>query len=268
MHCPITQESLNAYVDGELTPDAALAVSDHLATCARCSTEYNAVLTTVAALRGGLERYRAPDVLRARVRAAIASRADEPAPVTTPPTRRRMPWARASALAAAAVVCVALGSGATLLAGKRSTGMTRIEAEVFASHVRSLMPDHLTDVHSSDQHNVKPWFNGRLDFSPNVTRLDDEGFPLIGGRLDYIGDRPVAAIVYGRRQHIINVFSWPADGGDAPMTSTSSHGYTMLQWRSGGYERWIVSDVNAGELHAFADLLRRAEVATPQPARR
>jgi anti-sigma factor RsiW len=118
------------------------------------------------------------------------------------------------------------------------------------------MPDHLTDVRSSDQHNVKPWFNGRLDYSPTVPRLDERGFPLIGGRIDYVGGRPVAVIVYGRRQHMINVYAWPTREADAAPTATAENGYNILHWRSGGTERWVVSDLNAEELRAFAALLR------------
>jgi anti-sigma factor RsiW len=120
------------------------------------------------------------------------------------------------------------------------------------------MPAHLTDVASNDQHNVKPWFNGRLDFSPSVPRLEDAGFPLLGGRLDYVRGRPVAAVVYGRRQHVINVFSWPADAsGDAPRTLSTSHGYNLLHWRTDGVEHWVVSDLNATELKQFGMLLER-----------
>jgi anti-sigma factor RsiW len=120
------------------------------------------------------------------------------------------------------------------------------------------MPAHLTDVASNDQHNVKPWFNGRLDFSPSVPRLEDAGFPLLGGRLDYVRGRPVAVVVYGRRQHVINVFSWPAEtGGDVDRTLTTSHGYNLLHWRRGGTEHWVVSDLNAAELQQFVALLER-----------
>jgi anti-sigma factor RsiW len=105
---------------------------------------------------------------------------------------------------------------------------------------------------------VKPWFNGRLDFSPSVPRLEDAGFPLLGGRLDYVRGRPVAAVVYGRRQHVINVFTWPAEvSGDAARTLTTSHGYNMLHWRSNGVEHWVVSDLNAEEMQQFARLLER-----------
>lgn len=262
MSCPISHESLSAYVDGELPPESALVVADHLATCARCSAEYHALLTTISALRSELTRYAAPDVLRARIRSAVVAEPPQAeAPASNPRRLLARRW-RASVIAAAAIAGVAFGTGATLVAIGRPDPSRTVAGEVLASHVRSLMPDHLTDVRSSDQHNVKPWFNGRLDFSPNVPRLDDAGFPLLGGRLDYVGDRPVASVVYGRRQHIINVFSWPSTAGDAPLASTASHGYTMLHWRERGLEQWVVSDVNAGELRTFVLLLQRAETPT------
>jgi anti-sigma factor RsiW len=153
---------------------------------------------------------------------------------------------------------MAASSGATLLATGARRGGERVEQEVLASHIRSLMPDHLTDVRSNDQHNVKPWFNGRLDFSPTVPRLDPQGFPLLGGRLDYVAGRPVAVVVYGRRQHVINVFAWPTTAGDAGVSRTTSHGYHTLRWREGGVERWAVSDLNVDELGQFVGLLRQA----------
>jgi anti-sigma factor RsiW len=142
-----------------------------------------------------------------------------------------------------------------MLATRERIATADVATEVLASHVRSLMPDHLTDVRSSDQHNVKPWFNGRLDYSPTVPRLEDQGFPLLGGRVDYVGGRPVAVIVYSRRQHMINVFSWPTRLSDSPLATTSTNGYNMIHWRSHGVERWVVSDLNSSELRSFVDLL-------------
>ena len=251
-----THEALSAYIDGELTPDRAREVAEHLTNCTPCSMEYETLLATVAALRANLERYEAPDVLRVRVRTAIAatpSVTEEGRDLPKAPARRRWGWS--AGIAAALIVSAALGSGITLLASRDRTGPPDVASEILASHVRSLMPDHLTDVRSSDQHNVKPWFNGRLDYSPTVPRLEEQGFPLVGGRVDYVGGRPVAVVVYSRRQHMINVFSWPTRLGDSPFATTATNGYNMIRWRSGGVERWVVSDLNANELRSFAGLL-------------
>lgn len=259
--CQPTREALGAYVDGELPPDDAAALADHLTTCAHCSAEYQSVLDTIAVTRTQLQRFTAPDVLRARIRAAIATTPSElePAPADAAPRReahRRLRWAPAALIAVGLLLAAALGSGTTLLV-RHQTEPPSIAAQVLSSHLRSLMPNHLTDVASNDQHNVKPWFNGRLDYSPSVARFDAEGYPLIGGRVDYVGGRPVAVVVYGRRQHLINVFSWPAAGADEGLTTTASNGYTMYRWRSGGIEHWVVSDVNAAELKTFAGMIQR-----------
>jgi len=161
-----------------------------------------------------------------------------------------------SAVAAAALVAV-LSSALTLSVTQRRPAGEAVQSELLASHIRSLMPGHLTDVASNDQHNVKPWFNGRVDLSPAVPRLDSLGFPLVGGRIDYIDGRSVAVIVYTRRQHVINVYAWPtARGNDAPITS-SSHGYNLIRLPRNGEELWIVSDLNRAELREFARLLDR-----------
>jgi anti-sigma factor RsiW len=257
-------ESLGAYVDGELAPDRAMEIAEHLTTCAECSHEYDAMLVTVRTAREGLARYQAPDVLRARIRASLREETAPAVARVAPSTRRawRIPW---NAVAAALVIAVA-SSGVTMVASRRASD-SPVAQEVLASHIRSLMPEHLTDVRSNDQHNVKPWFNGRLDFSPTVPRLEEQGFPLIGGRVDYVHGRPVAVVVYGRRQHVINVFSWPAsdDGAIAPAPRTQN-GYNLEHWRQGGVEHWAVSDLNATELQTFAALLRRADPASAAPS--
>jgi anti-sigma factor RsiW len=259
-------DALSAYVDGELPPDRAMEVADHLSSCGDCASDYSAMLATVRTVRAEMTHHRAPVVLRARVRASLREEAQEPVRrVATRPTRTwRIPW---NALAAALLLVVA-SSGITMVATNRRASDAPLADAVLASHIRSLMPEHLTDVRSNDQHNVKPWFNGRLDFSPTVPRLDDQGFPLLGGRVDYVGGRSVAVVVYGRRQHIINVFSWPASADGATATEPRSrNGYNLERWRQGGVEYWAVSDLNAGELRTFADLLRRADPSSAAPAR-
>jgi anti-sigma factor RsiW len=254
----VAHDALSAYIDGELPADRAQETADHLITCAHCSGEYEAMLETIGALHARLERHTAPDVLRARVRATIASTPRETGDagrLAVAGVGKRRAWFRAAGIAATLLVGVALGTEITLIARSPSAAAPSIVAEVLASHVRSLMPDHLTDVKSSDQHNVKPWFNGRLDYSPNVPRLDEQGFPLIGGRLDYVGGRPVAVVVYGRRQHIINVYAWPTRTPDSPVAVSAANGYNMVHWRNAGTERWVTSDLNADELRSFANLM-------------
>jgi len=216
MTCNDCLESLGPYIDGELLPSEAAVVAAHLDTCPDCAAAHRRLAATSSQLKAGLTRYPAPDVLKARIRAALVQPNTE---VSAPPRRARLYWGLRwpSAVAAAALVAV-LSSALTLSVTQRRPAGEAVQSELLASHIRSLMPGHLTDVASNDQHNVKPWFNGRVDLSPAVPRLDSLGFPLVGGRIDYIDGRSVAVIVYTRRQHVINVYAWPtARGNDAPV---------------------------------------------------
>jgi anti-sigma factor RsiW len=158
------------------------------------------------------------------------------------------------AIAAALLLAVSAAWNVALYRS-RSSGADLIAESVLSSHVRSLMGTHLLDVPSSDQHTVKPWFNGKLDFSPDVRDFAAQGFPLIGGRIDYVGGRPVAALVYQRRQHIINLFTWPSAAADGEPDVTHN-GYHVRHWNSGGMAWWAVSDLNPGELRQFENLYR------------
>ena len=253
MTCKECLESLGPYIDGELLADEAAVVADHLNTCPDCAAAHRRLVATSNKLRAGLARYPAPDVLKARIRAALVQTSAE---VSAPPRRARLYWGVRwpSAIAAAALVAV-LSSALTLSVTQRRPAGDAVQSELLASHIRSLMPGHLTDVASNDQHNVKPWFNGRVDLSPAVPRLDSLGFPLVGGRIDYIDGRSVAVIVYTRRQHVINVYAWPTQSANETPVTTSSHGYNLLRLPRNGEELWIVSDLNRAELSDFARLL-------------
>lgn len=244
MRCTDCRQSLNPYLDGELTPRAADDVRDHVAGCSECSREYDSLAATSHLLQDGLVHYPAPDVLKARILGALAQ--PNPFPESVAPSRTR--WIRL----AAAGVAIALFSSAATIASIHQRGASRsIKDDVLTSHLRSLMAGHLTDVASNDQHNVKPWFNGRVSLSPPVPRLDSAGFVLAGGRLDYLAGHPAAAVVYLRRQHVINVFSWPDAGGDTHETATTTQGYHLVTWRHDDIAFWVVSDLNSSELADF-----------------
>ena len=255
MTCADCTQSLGAYVDGELPPDEATEMEKHIRSCADCSAAHSALIAISSRLKGSLMRYDAPDVLKARIRASLASAEDLTASPRVGLTSRwnRTRW---TSLVAAAVA-VAVVSSASTIAVMNRRGDDSVANEVLASHVRSLMPGHLTDVASNDQHNVKPWFNGRVDVSPDVPRLDSLGYPLLGGRVDYIAGRRVATVVYGRRQHIINVFSWPAPnaGGDVEPGASRANGYNVVKSRHNGLEVWTVSDLNLAELRDFIRMM-------------
>ena len=193
-----------------------------------------------AAIKRHATYHRAPDLLRERLSRSLRAEAK-------PPRTRRL-------LVTALAASVALSVGLSALLLQRSQ-RDPLEAQILASHVRSLQVDHLTDVASSDQHTVKPWFAGKIDFSPPVRDLREQGFPLEGGRLDYLDGRTVAALVYRRHQHVINVFVWPEATATAEH-SASRDGYNALHWSEGGFAFWAVSDLNAAELREFTKLLR------------
>jgi anti-sigma factor RsiW len=265
---------MHAYFDGELDLVRSLELEEHLKSCAACARELRSHETLRKSLRGANLYERAPEGLQARIRANIAVEAGpEPlriasAQATEAPgdsrsipmempvagRRRVLEW---MAVAAAILVALALvfmmGPG---LANRRQSEL--LAQEVIASHIRSLQPGHLLDVQSTDQHTVKPWFNGRIDFSPPVRDLADQGFPLIGGRLDYLDGRNVAALVYQRRKHLVNVFIWPVGSGRAnPPASRSSDGYNVVSWQQNGMNFCATSDVNVGDLRQLAQLLQQ-----------
>jgi anti-sigma factor RsiW len=255
---------LHAYVDGELDLVRNLEVEEHLKTCPTCAEELSSHRTLRSSLRSGNLYHRAPQEFKARIRAAALGESAVPAEskpssvVSIRPVQRRpiFEW-----LAAAAAILIAVALGSRLGPGIGGNGRPDLIAdEAIASHIRSLQPGHLMDVQSTDQHTVKPWFDGKLDFSPPVTDFSDQGFPLIGGRLDYIGNRNVAALVYQRRKHLISVFVWPESSGGNSASLESQrflNGYNFLGWWHGGDYFCAVSDVNIGDLRQLKELLDR-----------
>jgi len=249
---------LDAYLDGELALGEARELEAHLKECSDCGRLHEARVALSAAIRKQVPAFRAPDALRSRVRAAVRAAAG------TPPLHHVLPPVAARWLAlAASLALVALGGWRLGLS--RASGQALAD-QVLASHVRSLMPGHLTDVISSDQHTVKPWFNGKLDFSPPVYDFAGRDYPLIGGRLDYVGGRPVAVLVYRRRQHLINVFLWPATRLAGGPGVAMRQGYHLLHWTTLDYAYWVASDLGMAELREFTHLMQEAETAASGPS--
>lgn len=203
-------------------------------------------------IRENLPRYKAPQSLREFVRATAQSHEDDGAL----PIMKRRRTRPATPLLYAAAIAIAFVGGWVINSYVRSgqqasAAREAIVAELVDNHVRSLIGDHLTDVRSTDQHTVKPWFAGKIDFAPRVIDLTAQGFPLIGGRVDYIGGRAAAALVYGRRRHFVNLFVWPATSADVGAKSRQYNGYSLLHWTTPGFSYWAVSDAAASELEAF-----------------
>ena len=231
-------------MDGELDLVNNLEIEGHLGACEVCQSEYRRHLNLVALVQGGAQFFAAPDILRKRIQRQAR---------TTPRSRR---W-----LAIAAAVILALSGGLLwkiLAARSQSNTDDLVAQEVVSSHIRSMMLNHLVDVPSSDQHTVKPWFNGKLDFAPDVRDFAEQGFPLVGGRLDYVDNRTVAALVYQRRKHSINLFIWPSSRvTDKSTQQFSVNGYNIIHWTNSGATYWAVSDVNNADLSEFAKLVSR-----------
>ncbi|MEP7084087.1 MAG: anti-sigma factor [Betaproteobacteria bacterium] len=208
-----------------------------------------------ASIRSGATRHTAPPALRADVLRAVR----HAHPGRSPQHKAWQQWFGLGAAFAAGILVSWL---AGVLQPAPDAG-ERIESQVIAAHVRSLMPGHVADIASSDQHTVKPWLSTRLDFSPPVNDLRAEGFALTGGRLDYVNERPVAALVYLRNGHVINVFVWPeVNRGGATRKPASSHnGFNVATWDQRGMRFWAVSDLAAVELNGFAERLQQQDGA-------
>jgi anti-sigma factor RsiW len=254
VNCRETQTLIHGYVDGELDLTKSLEIEQHLQECPECAQALESLQALRAAIKNSDLYAPAPPDLATRIQSSLrkASHADRTRRVRLGPLPLPL-----LAVAASLALMTAAGWGlARGMFGRSDDAF--LTQELVASHVRSqMLPSHRFDVESSDAHTVKPWFEGKLDFSPPVKDLADHGFPLVGGRLDYLHNRPVAALVYQRRKHSINLFIWPSLPGDeaAPRKATRQ-GFHMIRWTSSGMTFWVVSDLNEAELHEFAGLIQ------------
>lgn len=254
MDCKRTLELLPARVDQELGLSEVKEMDQHLQTCPACHSAFVGQTALHAAFKQHATYFQAPRDLEARIRAALPAERAEPV--------KRWSWGWLNA-GTALVSLIALVWSAGLYLATPSPNELLAE-EVVSNHVRSLMVNHIADVISSDQHTVKPWFNGKLDFSPIVNDLSTQGFPLIGGRLDYLDHRTVAALVYRHRLHLINVYIWPAANERQTTIRTQTiQGYNLVHWNEAGMVYWVISDLGPQDLMALARILQAQAQRAP-----
>ena len=239
---------LHAYLDDELDLVRSMELEDHLAECGDCANE----VASYRALREGVQaadlRYQPSSEFRSRLLKELEQE-ERPQPTVI---HRRIPrWSWA------AVAALLLLASAALVLDVSQRSERKVASEIVTDHVRSLMASHLTDVANSDQHTVKPWFTGKLDFSPQVRDLSADGFELIGGRLEYLDGHNAAAIVYQRRKHVINLFTWPTSASDEEPQATAQQGFNLVEWKQAGMYYCAISDLNRQELTELASLLRK-----------
>src|SRR5437867_3710563 len=267
MNCEQCKNLMDGYLDRELDPITNQKIEQHLRDCRNCDQAYKAHGSLVRAIRDGAPYYKAHAKLRERIQSSLRQEIakkpvrnveDSPSLFSARPRWTRTvsfgtPWSRLAL--AAAIVFAAIIAFNLMSRLQRPGNHQFLATQLIASHARSLMANHLTDVASSDQHTVKPWLDAKLDFAPPVVDLSQQGFPLIGGRLDYLDNRSVAALVYQRRKHFVNLFVWPAGpGAEKTMNTISRQGYHLLHWLDSEFNYWAVSDISEKELQEFKQL--------------
>ncbi len=271
MNCEEATKLMDGYLDGELDPITSQTIEQHLRECDKCDQAYEAHALLIRSISDKTPYYKAPAGLRERIQSSLREEIAERSPRSVsrnipslfqskPSERRAVPFGTQwSWLALAATIVLAAIIAFNLAPRLHRPGADQLLAtQLIASHVRSLMANHLTDVASSDQHTVKPWLDAKLDFAPAVADLGSEGFPLIGGRLDYLDNRPVAALVYQRRKHFINLFVWPAESGSTGADKRiTRQGYQLLHWVDSDFNYWAVSDVSDNDLQAFKQVFEK-----------
>jgi anti-sigma factor RsiW len=241
-------ELLPAYLDQELGIADLLALEQHLGSCIACQHELSELSSVREKLKKHAAYFKAPDHLAHRISLNLPhSHSDSPGFKGW-----NLNWMNAGAVLVALLALIWSGALYMTLPSTQD----KLVEELISSHVRSLQVDHLSDVVSSDRHTVKPWFNGKLDFSPPVFDLSSNGFPLAGGRLDYLNGRTVAVLVYRHNQHPINVYVWPSKISVAALKAQERQGYHLIRWAAGGMEYWAVSDLATTDLESFVGALR------------
>jgi anti-sigma factor RsiW len=255
MNCKAAQNLINGYVDGELDLVRNLDIERHIQECPLCAQGYKNHQVLRNRIETGSFYFKAPVDLQRKIQLSLRKAAKAEAGHWVLPKW----WFNIAApMAAAAVMILAL---VPFLRGPSVDDL--LAREVLSSHVRSLMASHLADVSSSDQHTVKPWFAGKLNFSPPVEDLAKQGFHLIGGRLDYVDNRPVAALIYQRQKHFINLFIWPSESdSDVGTKTVSRQGYNLSHWSKSGMTYWASSDLNNAELQEFVQLVQNQNSPT------
>ena len=256
MNCQQAKPLIDPYADGELEAATILELEQHLQSCSACTLAWRNLHRLKKALKQDALYFTAPAELRQRIKAEL------PSPERAVTHRPAWNWNwLTTAMSGAFAVCLAL---LLVVTQTRPSSEKQLAQEIVSSHVRSLMGSHLMDVVSTDKHTVKPWFNGKLDFSPPVEDFAAEGFPLSGGRLDYVSGRSVAALVFQRHKHVINLFVWPAkENGSNPTSVTPSQGYNLIHWSEAKMAFWAVSDLNAKELMEFVQDFATGKTVNP-----
>jgi anti-sigma factor RsiW len=270
MNCEEATNLMDGYLDGELDPITSQTIERHLRDCPECARTHDAHRALVHSIGSAMPYYNAPSGLRERIRLSLREEAaEQPVRNVAPDARpviaekQREPrsiifgtsWNWLALAASIVLVAIIAWNLVPRLQQPGANAEQFLATQLIASHVRSLMANHLADVASSDQHTVKPWLDAKLDFAPPVVDLTTGGFPLIGGRLDYLDNRPVAALVYQRRKHFVNLFVWPkATGTSEAQKSITRQGYRLLHWVDADFNYWAVSDVSDSDLQTFKQL--------------
>ena len=271
MNCEDATKLMDGYLDSELDPITSQKIEQHLRECPKCDQAYKIHGSLIRVIGNATPYYKAPAELREQIQSSLRDAvgakdkggSGQPGQLSVPrpqgqrrPLLSQVPW---NWLALAAAIMLGALITAVLLPRMRPPNAVQFLAtQLIASHVRSLMANHLMDVPSSDQHTVKPWLDAKLDFAAPVADLSSQGFPLIGGRLDYLNNHSVAALVYQKRKHFINLFIWPTTPEDSTArTMVEREGYHLVHWSDGDFTYWAVSDVNPSDLQNFKQLFEQ-----------